>query len=232
MGLDDLQGNLETGSDAEIKKAMREELSKAKGKATLEHKSVQLESAENGFIVRVNEEWSFDRTEKEGRGYKFMHKNYIFPDIDKALPKVKDEMATKIGTEISMSALKDMMGQKAVKVRAVSKGMRTFVVGEGDGHLHFATGEIVDVKEGDQTRKIFKGETLPDKMYGKYGQSNDPDSDATLAVKATLKPHSHKFEIKLTKDNEAGCRIYGTTDIADKHTHQVDILDLVTNFVS
>lgn len=218
--------------DQEISKAMRDSLSKAKENATLTHKSVNLETAQNGIIMRVNEEYEINRAGKSGKDWKFIHRNYIFTDMKTAIPKMEEEMSKGPGEKISMAELQNRMSGESTKVHAVAKRQMTFVVGEGDGHIHFATGEIVDVKEGNETVKVFKGETLPDRIYGLMGESNDPDSAVTLRVKATLKAHAHKFQIKLSKDDEAGSRIYGTTDKIGEHSHAVDILDIVSNFVS
>ncbi len=187
-------------------------------------KRVNLESADNGgVIMRINMDVEFGKGEQ--RRFRFITKNLVFPNLEAAVPTLKKEMTFKVGEKVKMGEVKK---DKAARVTVRKTAALSFAFGQadGDGHLHVATGKIVDKKISGTIKKFFIGESKENGVLWPYGTfSNKAKNGFTKEVESFFKSHSHKFEVELTREDESGWRVMGQSNEIDGHSHPIDVMD-------
>lgn len=200
-------------------------------KGIVRDKRVNLQAAENGFVVSVSMDVEFGKGEK--REYRYICKTWVFPKLEDAMPKLQEEMSSfKPGQEISMADIETKKGE--VKVHAYTKKQMVFATGEFDGHVHMAVGDIVEKTVNGKPMKVFQGETMDNAVFWKLGKPEEGsnETDFTKKVAATLAVHKHTIEVPLTKLDMAGFRVQGSTKEMEGHSHHVDILDILSTPMS
>lgn len=220
----------------DIKKSMRKSLSGLSPEQTEEDfekqnlegilldKRITMEPADNGgVIMRISMDAEFGKGEK--RKFRYIQKNLVFSDMKTAIPTLEKEMKFNIGEKIKMG---DIRKEKSAKVTVRKRDNLSFTFGQadGDGHLHVATGKIVDKKVDKTIKKFFIGESKADGVLWPYGTfSNKAKNGFTKEVESFFKSHAHKFEVELNREDESGWRIMGQSTEVDGHSHPIDILD-------
>jgi len=230
--------------DANVKKGMGIELGalvgvdyekvSKQGDWFLRNKYIRIETAENGLILDISEDWEIAETEDSRRDYKWISRRYIFATMEGLVEKLMEELTYLTGSTMTVEEFAEMHGYMPrkkeedtdLKVASIRKGMMVLKTGEADGHIHTAHGEIVDKEIQGVMKKFFVGETKEEATYYLIeGIASDIVSTTYDEVTSLIKSHSHKFEIELTEFDETGWRVKGETSQDEQHYHHVDIVN-------
>lgn len=220
----------------EVKKSMRKSLSglapeqseedfeKQNLKGILTDKRITMEPADNGgVIMRISMDVEFGKG--EGRRFRYVQRNLVFKSMKEAIPTLEKEMKFTVGEEFTMG---DVNKDKSAKVTVRKRANLSFTFGQadGNGHLHVATGKIVDKKVDKVIKKFFIGESKENGVLWPYGTfSSKAKNGFTKEVEFFFKSHSHKFEVELTREDESGWRVMGQSTEINGHSHPIDIVD-------
>lgn len=220
----------------DIKKSMRKSLSglapeqseedfeKQNLKGILTDKRITMEPADNGgVIMRISMDVEFGKG--ESRRFRYVQRNLVFKSMKEAIPTLEKEMKFTVGEVFTMG---DVNKDKSAKVTVRKRANLSFTFGQadGDGHLHVATGKIVDKKVDKTIKKFFIGESKENGVLWPYGTvSSKAKNGFTKEVESFFKSHAHKFEVELTREDESGWRVMGQSTEVDGHSHPIDIVD-------
>jgi hypothetical protein len=221
---DDVKKSMKKSLSGLAPEQTEEDFEKQNLKGILTDKRITMEPADNdGVIMRISMDVEFGKGEQ--RRFRYITKNLVFSSMKEAIPTLEKEMKFNVGDEITMGNVKK---DKTAKVTVRKRDNLSFTFGQadGDGHLHVATGKIVDKKVDKVIKKFFIGESKENGVLWPYGTfSNKAKNGFTKEVESFFKSHSHKFEVELTREDESGWRVMGQSNEVDGHSHPIDIID-------
>jgi hypothetical protein len=213
----------------------KKDIKKQDNNAILKSRRANIQSARNGYFVDITEDWYY-KGDDEKSEYIWVNKPFIAKNMDEVKNILEAEFSEK-DIEKPINEVKNIANNGFPKVVSkrdtLIKRNIGFATEEGDGHIHLAFGEIIDKKVGNDIKKVFIGETMPDKVYMNFISGlQDYKGKMIDEVINTLKSHNHKFEIELNDIDKDRSRVFGDTTKTGEHSHRIHIIDLVSTPVS